>query len=56
MSSLVYLEIDRNPRIPLPMQLYLEEQLSHQGAMVKIDRAFNGETQPPARLKCRPGV
>jgi tRNA A-37 threonylcarbamoyl transferase component Bud32 len=55
MTSLVYLEIDRNPRIPAPMQLYLEEKLSHQGAVVRIDRAFSGETQPPAKLKCRPG-
>jgi Leucine-rich repeat (LRR) protein len=53
MNSLVYLEIDRNPRIPLAMQAYLADELARRGAVVKIDHGSTGETQPPAKSKYR---
>ncbi len=39
MSTLKYLEIHQNPRLPLQLQQYLQEKLGYQGTIVKIDRA-----------------
>lgn len=39
MSTLRYLEINQNPRVPLQLQQLVKEQLGKQGALVKIDRA-----------------
>lgn len=38
MSTLQYLEIHQNPRLPLALQQKLQDKLAHQGASVKIDQ------------------